>query len=892
MDIQSFITNNLAPITGLLFLLIVLIKNETVDKEKKLLLLIWAMELLELVAYDMELITAAWDHPTKLRILLSAIGYSLRPAIVYVFIKLVRSRENRHWKEVLLLLPAFFAIIAAFSAFFTGIVYSYDSANQFHRGLLGYVPQILTILYLLYFIAVVMRQRILEHQIATKIMLLVVCYVSLAMALEAIFNIRSIGRTAIVFSTIFFLHALQTKKLKSMIHALMENENLKEALVTVEKNRNELEEIENIISTANIGIWRIELFDGEKPRMSADREMRRLLAIDDQNLTPEETYNAWYSRIKDTAIPSVTNSVNEMISGRKSETTYIWNHPILGEQYVRCSGTAYHVKGKGYILRGYHSNVTEEVQAEQKHKQELADALIAAQHANKAKTTFLNNMSHDIRTPMNAIIGFTSLAAAHLDHKEQVRDYLDKIMTSSNHLLSLINDVLDMSRIESGRVKMEEKEQRLSSILHDLRNILQSDIRAKRLKFFIDTVDIVDENIICDKLRLNQVLLNFMSNAIKFTKPGGTVGIRIVQKQGAQTGYASFDFIIRDTGIGMSPEFTEHIFEPFTREESSTVSGIPGTGLGMSITKNIVDMMGGTIAVWSEKNVGTEFTLSLCFRLGSNPVRIVPLKNLEGMRALVADNSMDTCTSVSKMLNTIGMKPDWTMSGMEAVYKAKFAYEIGNPYQVFIIDWLIPDLNGVEAVRRIRAAIGNATPIMILTAYDWSDMEDEAREVGVTAFCAKPLFFSELYEILCGNQPEEPKLLASEKMADFSGKRILIVEDNELNREIAMEFIGQTGAAIETAENGQIAVDMVSSSEEGYYSLIFMDIQMPVMDGLEATRTIRALNRGDAATLPIVAMSANAFMENVETSLAAGMNDHLAKPLDMAKVIETIKTYT
>lgn len=303
-------------------------------------------------------------------------------------------------------------------------------------------------------------------------------------------------------------------------------------------------------------------------------------------------------------------------------------------------------------------------------------------------------------------------------------------------------------------------------------------------------------------------------------------------------------------------------------------------------------MMGGTIAVWSEKNVGTEFTLSLCFRLGSNPVRIVPLKNLEGMRALVADNSMDTCTSVSKMLNTIGMKPDWTMSGMEAVYKAKFAYEIGNPYQVFIIDWLIPDLNGVEAVRRIRAAIGDATPIMILTAYDWSDMEDEAREVGVTAFCAKPLFFSELYEILCGNQPEEPKLLASEKMADFSGKRILIVEDNELNREIAMEFIGQTGAAIETAENGQIAVDMVSSSEEGYYSLIFMDIQMPVMDGLEATRTIRALNRGDAATLPIVAMSANAFMENVETSLAAGMNDHLAKPLDMAKVIETIKTYT
>lgn len=892
MNIQAFIINNLAPIAGLIFLLIVLNKNESINKyETKLFYIAWVIELLELIAYNAELVTAAWDHPTRLRIFLSAVGYSLRPAMVYIFIKMVCGKEKSKRKEFLMLLPMFLTVLIAFSAFFTGIAYSYDSANQFHRGPLGYSSQIFTILYMLILLAAVIRQRILEKRMEHQVMYLSMIYLVLAMALEAAFNIRSIGRTAIVFSTVFFLHALQTNKLKTTIHVLRENEELKDALARIEKNQKKLEEIEDIISTVNIGLWRMELFDDETPRLTADREMQKLLAIEGLDLTPEETYNAWYSRIKETSIPSVAACVNEMIAEKKSEVTYEWVHPVYGEQFVRCGGTAILVEGKGYVLRGYHSNVTKEVQEEQRHKQELADALSASQHANKAKTTFLNNMSHDIRTPMNAIIGFTTLAATHIDSKERVQDCLNKIMTSSNHLLSLINDVLDMSRIESGRVSIEEKEQHLSSIMHELRNILQSDIRARRLSFFIDTVDVADENIVCDKLRLNQVLLNCMSNAIKFTAPGGTVGIRIVQKKGAPEGYARFEFIIKDTGIGMSPEFAEHVFEPFTREESSTVSGIPGTGLGMSITKNIVDMMGGTISVTSKKNVGTEFTISLCFKLGSHPRCYNKIANLDGMRALVADDNMDSCTSVSKMLSTIGMNPDWTMSGREAVYKAKFAYEIGSPYKAFIIDWLMPDMNGVEVVRRIRAEIGNDTPIIILSAYDWTDIEEEARKAGVTAFCAKPIFLSDLYEILSGQMEENSAQKLEIGSVDFENRRILIVEDNELNREIAVELISQTGALIETAENGQIAVDKFSASEEGYYSLIFMDIQMPVMDGLEATKAIRKLDRKDAATVPIIAMSANAFEENVKQALEAGMNEHLSKPLDMSCVCVTMEKY-
>ena len=514
---------------------------------------------------------------------------------------------------------------------------------------------------------------------------------------------------------------------------------------------------------------------------------------------------------------------------------------------------------------------------------------IALQHegaANRAKREFLFNMSHDIRTPMNAIIGFTSLAATHIDNREQVLDYLKKISTSSQHLLSLINDVLDMSRIESGKVKIEEKAVHLPDLVHDVRSIIQPNVAAKRLSLFIDTMDIEDEDIITDPLRLNQILLNILSNAIKFTPTGGMISIRIAQKNGAPKGCVCYEFRIKDNGIGMSEEFQKHIFEEFSREESSTVSGIQGTGLGMSITKNIVDLMGGTIALTSEPGKGTEFIVTLCFTRSGQKAETKQLPQLEGLRALVADDDTNTCLNVSTMLSKIGMRPEWTISGKEAVIRTKYAVEQGDAFSVYIIDWLIPDMNGIEIVRQIRKVIGNRCPIIILTAYDWADIEDEARAAGVTAFCEKPLFLSELRRVLAEPFRAEPASEpAQPTAADLKGKKLLLVEDNELNREIALEILKEAGFVVDTAEDGAVAVRKIKQAAPGQYDLILMDIQMPNLDGYEATRQIRALPDAEKANIPIFAMTANAFEEDRQNALAAGMNGHIAKPLDVPHLL-------
>ncbi len=564
--------------------------------------------------------------------------------------------------------------------------------------------------------------------------------------------------------------------------------------------------------------------------------------------------------------------------GRNGE--YIWLELAL----ISFAGTGEEISGIAFAFL----NVDEEEREKEAQRKALVDALAAAEHANKAKTAFLNNMSHDIRTPMNAIIGYTALAASHLDNVDTIRDYLNKIAVSSSHLLSLINDVLDMSRIESGRVKIEEKEVHLPDVLHDLRTIIQSNIAAKQQDLFIDTQDIMHEDIITDKLRLNQVLLNIVGNAIKFTPVGGTISIRVLEKACALSGYTTFEFRIKDNGIGMSEEFQKHIFESFTREQTATVSGIQGTGLGMAITKNILDMMGGTISVRSEIGKGSEFLVVLDCKLSETVVKYEPIPELQGARALVADDDTDTCMSVSKMLRQIGMRADWTASGKEAVVRAREAFEERDEFKVYIIDWLMPDMNGVETVRRIRKVIGDSTPIIILTAYDWSDIEVEAREAGVTAFVMKPLFMSELREVLTRPVRTERRKELQEEPVDFTGKRILLVEDNELNQEIAQEILKGAGCLVDVAGDGIVAVERMASAAPDTYDVILMDVQMPRMNGFAATREIRSLRDSSKANIPIIAMTANAFEEDKRLAIEAGMNGFIAKPINIQTLMSTL----
>ena len=581
------------------------------------------------------------------------------------------------------------------------------------------------------------------------------------------------------------------------------------------------------------------------------------------------------------------NYLKGLLSGQQREWDTEYEHRETKERrWFHNIAMGSEVEGRAkYIL------VMSDRTADRQVNQALSDAVAAAETANRAKSTFLSNMSHDIRTPMNAIIGFTTLAISNINDTERVKDYLGKTLASSNHLLSLINDVLDMSRIESGKIHLEEVEVNLSDVLHDLKTIVSGQIYAKQLELYMDVMDVTDEDVYCDKTRLNQILLNLLSNAIKFTPAGGTVSVRVRQLAGKVRGCGQYEFRIKDNGIGMSQEFAKKIFEPFERERTSTVSRIQGTGLGMAITKNIVDMMGGTIEVQTAQGKGTEFTVCVPLRAQTEQRPVEKITELEGLKALVVDDDFNTCDSVTKMLVKVGMRAEWTLSGKEAVLRARQSIEMSDAYHAYIIDWRLPDMNGIEVTRRIRS-LNDDTPIIILTAYDWSDIEVEAKAAGVTAFCAKPMFMSDLRETLMSalgqKQTDAAQGLLPDKNADFKGKHILLVEDNELNREIAQEILREYGFLVDSAENGAVAVEKVSAAAPGSYDLVLMDVQMPIMDGYTATRKIRALDDPARAKLPILAMTANAFDEDRRNALESGMNGFLSKPIVIGDLVQEL----
>lgn len=708
-------------------------------------------------------------------------------------------------------------------------------------------------------------------------------------------GVVQIGITVFVMLVVFLLLIRQSKRNAAILleQEKEDGDRIRAAYAQIEK---EQAAMDNIHAAMGSGLWSMEFNEkAEIVSCTWSEVFRKMVGYESEEDFPNRL-ESWsellYEEDKARILREYWDTVKDYTGEKTYDVEYRLYTKHAGCRWFHAAGRlSRREDGSPINFVGLFVDIDDEkkmAERLEKQKADLEDALAAAQHANRAKTTFLNNMSHDIRTPMNAIIGFTSLAATHIDNKEQVQDYLSKITTSSNHLLSLINDVLDMSRIESGKVKIEEKETSLPEIMHDLKTIVQTDIAAKQLEFFIDTADVVNENVLCDKLRLNQLLLNLLSNAMKFTRPGGIISVRILQKGSALDGWASYEFQVKDTGIGMSKEFQEHIFEPFERERTSTVSGIQGTGLGMAITKNIVDMMGGTISVASEEGKGSVFTVALRLRTCSGPVRQEIVPQLQGLRALVADDDFNTCSSVTQMLSIIGMRPDWTTSGKEAVLRVKLAEEQDDGYAVYIIDWLMPDMNGIEVVRRIRAIIGDGKPIIILTAYDWSDIEEEARNAGVTAFCSKPIFLSELREVL-----ESPFVVQEEKDVketfSFEGKKLLLVEDNEINQEIALAILGEVGFVMDVADDGAVAVEKIKAAKPGQYDLILMDIQMPIMNGYEAARQIRAMKDSAYADIPIIAMTANAFDEDRKAAFDAGMNGHVAKPIDPEKLFEMLR---
>jgi len=595
------------------------------------------------------------------------------------------------------------------------------------------------------------------------------------------------------------------------------------------------------------------------------------------------------------------------ISSQKLLDTLSTEQPVVAFEYrmvpdennrrawIRASIVLSETTGDGRPKRALYvaQDVTESKLREEQEQQALREACEAANFANAAKSDFMSRMSHDIRTPMNAIIGMTAIAGKYLEDSERVEDCLRKITVSSRHLLSLINEVLDMSKIESGKIDLTEEEVNLSDLIENLVTMIRPAMQERKHNLDVHISNVEHELVIGDTMRMQQIFMNILGNSAKYTNPGGNIEMEINEKPSNMHGYGCYEFVFRDNGIGMSKEFLERLFEPFARAEDSRVSKIEGTGLGMTIARNIARRMNGDIAVESEIGKGTKFVVTLILKLVDTETP--DTEKLVDLPVLVVDDDKNASEMTCLILENIGMKGEYVLSGREAVQRVWEHHRNNQDYFAVILDWKMPEMDGIETARAIREKVGSDVPIIILSAYDWSTVEAEARSAGVDGFISKPLFKSRLVylfnQIAEKDKNKETPVDGAFTKVELNGKRILLVEDNELNREIAEEIVGGTGVTVESAENGKEALEKFEGSDVNYYDMILMDIQMPIMNGYEAVEAIRKLPRKDAAEIPIIAMTANAFTEDIQRSKNAGMNEHLTKPLDIENLMKCLEKW-
>ncbi len=669
----------------------------------------------------------------------------------------------------------------------------------------------------------------------------------------------------------------------------------------INESHREDDSIDIIHEMLGSGKWSMEFDEcGNMTKVSWSDEFRKMIGYHNEKDFPN-LLESWSDLLHPDEKEGVLKEYNDTIRDYSGAKVYDVRYRLMtknrGYRWFRAIGKPKRREdGTPEIYVGLFIDIDEQVKTDDELREksiELEAALKEAEAASRAKTTFLSNMSHDIRTPMNAIIGFTDMALLNIGDTAQIEEYLTNIKASSEHLLSLINDVLEMSRIESGRIELNEVPVNIPALLKNLANIIIGQVEGKQQELFMDAANVKNEVILSDKLRLNQVLLNLISNAVKYTPTGGKISVRVIQLEEHKNGKANYEIRVKDNGIGMSEDFAKRVFDAFEREETSTISGIQGTGLGMTITKRIIDLMGGTIDVKTKLNQGTEFVVRLSFKVVEGEKQEYKIPKLAGVHALVVDDDYDTCDSITKMLGEMELRPEWTLFGKEAVLRAGQAMERKDPFGVFIVDWRLSDVSGIEVVRRIREKVGKDVPILLMTAYDWLAIRGEAEAAGVNGFCNKPLFASELHDALLrviegekvyngirkANEPEE---------FDFTGRQVLLVDDIAINRKIAKKILERRGFVVDEAENGEEAIEIYKNSKENYYDAILMDIQMPKIDGYEATRIIRALPEGKGEKIPIIAMTANAFDEDRQNAFNAGMNGHIAKPIDQPELMKML----